>query len=142
MTRKENRIQFIKFTFFSISAGGIQAGSFALLDMIPTWSYSPKYLIAISLSVLWNFTLNRRFTFKSANNIPVAMFKIAIFYLIFIPVTTIGGDAIVELGVNQYLVLGTTMVLNFILEFLYQSICMYKNQMNTRVKKGEKYENN
>lgn len=132
MTKREDYIQFIKFTLFSISAGAIQAGSFALLNELTEFSYWPSYLIAVTLSVLWNFTLNRRYTFKSANNIPVAMTKIFIFYIIFIPVTTWGGDAVFNMGVNEYIVLGVTMILNFVTEFLYSRTFIYKNQMNTR----------
>lgn len=132
MTKKDNWIQFIKFTGFSISAGAIQAGSFTLLNELTKFPYWPSYLIAITLSVLWNFTLNRRYTFKSANNIPVAMTKIFIYYLFFIPITTWGGDAIVNAGVNEYIVLGVTMILNFVTEFLFSRIFIYKNQMNTR----------
>ena len=132
MTKKDNWIQFIKFTGFSISAGAIELGSFTLLNELTGFPYWPSYLIAITLSVLWNFTLNRRFTFKSSNNIPVAMTKIFIYYLFFIPITTWGGDAIVNAGVNEYIVLGVTMILNFVTEFLFSRVFIYKNQMNTR----------
>lgn len=135
MKKKEEWTQFIKFTLFSISAGAIQTGSFALLNELSGLPYWPNYLVAVSLSVIWNFTLNRRYTFKSANNVPVAMTKIFIYYLFFIPITTWGGDAIVNLGVNEYIVLGVTMILNFVTEFLFSKIFIYRNQMNTRVKK-------
>lgn len=135
MKKKDEWTQFIKFTLFSISAGAIQTGSFALLNELSGLPYWPNYLVAVSLSVIWNFTLNRRYTFKSANNVPVAMTKIFIYYLFFIPITTWGGDAIVNLGVNEYIVLGVTMILNFVTEFLFSKIFIYRNQMNTRVKK-------
>jgi hypothetical protein len=60
------------------------------------------------------------------------MTKVFIFYLIFTPITTWGGDAIVNLGVPDFLVLGVTMILNFVTEFLYTRTFVYKNQMNTR----------
>jgi putative flippase GtrA len=138
MTKKDNWVQFIKFTAFSISAGVIQAGSFTLLNELTKFPYWPSYLISITLSVLWNFTLNRRFTFKSSNNIPVAMTKIFIFYILFIPITTWSGDAIVNAGVNEYIVLGVTMILNFVTEFLFSRIFIYKNQMNTREERLKK----
>jgi putative flippase GtrA len=138
MTKKDNWVQFIKFTAFSISAGVIQAGSFTLLNELTKFPYWPSYLISITLSVLWNFTLNRRFTFKSSNNIPVAMTKILIFYIFFIPITTWSGDAIVNAGVNEYIVLGVTMILNFVTEFLFSRIFIYKNQMNTREERLKK----
>ena len=51
--------RFLKFVLFSASAGLIEIGSFALLNELLDWPYWPSYLIALTLSVLWNFTLNR-----------------------------------------------------------------------------------
>ena len=83
--KNENLIQMTKFLLFSISAGVIQVISFTLLYEVAKYVYWPSYLIALILSVIWNFTLNRKFTFKSAANVPVAMTKIAIYYAIFTP---------------------------------------------------------
>ena len=58
----------LKFVLFSISAGLIEIIAFSLLNELTGWSYWPCYLIALILSVLWNFTLNRRYTFQSASN--------------------------------------------------------------------------
>ena len=138
MTRKENTVQFMKFTLFSISAGIVQVLAFTLMLEIFKLPYWPSYLTALTLSVLWNFTVNRRFTFKSANNVPIAMTKIFIFYLIFTPLSTWWGDALTSNGFNEYLVLGGTMIINFVTEFLYSRIFIYKNQMNTRVIKEKK----
>ena len=66
----------VKFLLFSISAGIIQALTFTFLFEVIHFIYWPAYLIALVLSVLWNFTLNRKFTFKSAANVPKAMIKI------------------------------------------------------------------
>ena len=132
---KDDIIQFVKFTGFSISAGIIQILSFTLIFELIHVPYWPAYLTALTLSVLWNFTFNRRFTFKSANNVPIAMTKIFIFYLIFTPLSTWWGDAFVNMGINEYIVLGGTMIINFITEFLYSRQFIYKNQMNTRIPK-------
>ena len=122
----------VKFTLFSISAGVIQAGSFALFEELLHWSYWPSYLLALILSVLWNFTLNRRYTFQSAANVPVAMAKLAGFYLVFTPLSTWLGALAEQGGVNDYIVLAVTMVSNFVLEFLFSKFVMYRNQENTR----------
>ena len=82
----------VKFLLFSASAGIIEIVSFALLNELTGWSYRPCYLIALVLSVLWNFTLNRRFTFRSANNVPVAMLKVAAYYAVFTPLSTVLGS--------------------------------------------------
>lgn len=121
----------VLFTLFSISAGIIQFGSFALLDLITTWSYWPKYLISIVLSVLWNFTFNRKVTFKGSNNVYLAMSLTLLFYLVFIPVTTIGGNYFeTKLHVDGFIILAVTMVLNFVLEFLYTKyVVYYKNEV-------------
>ncbi len=125
-------IRALKFLIISLSAGIIQIVSFSLLNELIGWSYWPSYLIAITLSVVWNFTINRRYTFKSANNVPIAMAKVVFFYLVFTPPTTIGGEYLVgSLGWNEYLVLVLTMVLNFVLEFLYQRYLVFGKTIDT-----------
>lgn len=124
----------IKFTLFSISAGVIQIGSFTLLTEFSGLSYWPCYLISLCLSVIWNFTLNRKFTFKSATNVPVAMLKVALFYAVFTPVTTIGGNFLVEsLGWNNYLVEVISMALNFITEYLYDRFFVFGKSIDSAV---------
>ena len=129
----ESMIQAVKFFFFSVSAGVIQALSFTLLFEIAHLIYWPAYLIALTLSVLWNYTLNRKFTFKSANNIPIAMLKVALFYAVFTPLSTWWGDALSRIGWNEYLVLFLTMVSNLILEFIYTKYYVYKNSINSAI---------
>lgn len=125
----------VKFLFFSISAGVIQMGSFALLNELSGWSYWPCYLISLLLSVLWNFTLNRKFTFKSAANIPVAMMKVLGYYAVFTPVTTILGNYLTEtLLWNEYLVTAMNMVLNLVTEFLFQRFVVYGKSVDSNVK--------
>jgi len=132
--RHENYIQATKFLLFSISAGVIQALTFTFFYEIMKLEYWPAYLISLTLSVLWNFTLNRKFTFKSAANIPLAMSKVAFFYLIFTPLSTWWGDALTNLEWNAYLVLGLTMITNLVTEFLYTKYYVYKNNINTALK--------
>lgn len=129
--KNDNLRQIIKFTLFSLSAGLIQIVSFTLLFEVVHWVYWPSYLIALILSVLWNFTLNRKFTFKAANNIPIAMLKVALFYLVFTPLSTWWGDALTKIHWNEYVILGTTMLSNLILEFLYTKYFVYKNAINS-----------
>ena len=121
---KKQLWQAIKFTLFSISAGIIQIGSFALLEIFITDYWIP-YLISLVLSILWNFTLNRRYTFKSAANIPVAMTKVFGFYLVFTPLSTYLGDMAEGVGVNDFIILIVTMVANFVLEFLFCKFVVY-----------------
>lgn len=135
--KNDDILQMIKFTLFSISAGAIQIISFTLLFEVAKLIYWPAYLIALTLSVLWNYTLNRKFTFKSANNIPIAMMKVAFYYLLFTPLSTWWGDALTGMGWNEYLVLFLTMVTNLITEFLYTKYYVYKNGINTAIKKQE-----
>ncbi len=122
----------VKFVLFSISAGLIEIGAFTLLDNLTDWSYWACYLIALVLSVVWNFTLNREFTFRSANNIPVAMLKVAAYYAVFTPVTTLLGNYLVErCGWNDYLVTGLNMLLNFITEYLYDRFVVFGESIDT-----------
>ena len=131
--RKKELIRSVKFTLFSISAGLIQMGSFALMNELLRWPYWPCYLIALLLSVLWNFTLNRRFTFQSAANVPVAMVKVLAFYAVFTPLSTLLGNYLAEtLLWNEYLVTAINMVLNFVLEFLYQRYFVFRDHLDDR----------
>lgn len=130
---KENRKQFwqaVKFTLFSISAGAIQIGSFALLEIFIKDYWIP-YLVSLVLSILWNFTLNRRYTFKSAANVPVAMAKVFGFYLVFTPLSTYLGNLAEGAGVNDFIILIVTMLANFVLEFLFCKLVVYRGQEDT-----------
>jgi putative flippase GtrA len=131
LSAKQNTVQFFKFTLFSISAGGVQVISFTLLNELTRFTYWPSYLIALILSVLYNFTVNRRFTFKSVANIPIAMLKITAYYCVFTPLSTWWGDYLTKIGWNDYLVLIGTMFINFITEFLVCRFVVYRNSINT-----------
>ena len=122
--------QIIKFTLFSISAGVIQIGSFALLELFIE-TYWIAYLISLLLSIIWNFTLNRRFTFRSTANVPIAMAKILGFYAVFTPLSTWLGDMAESGGVNDFLILVITMLSNFVLEFLFSKFVVYRGKENT-----------
>lgn len=134
MKDKKELLRMIKFTLFSISAGVIEAGVFALLNELTSWSYWPCYLIALVLSVVWNFTLNRRFTFQSAVNVPVAMVKTLLFYAVFTPASTLLGQWLADKGWNEYLVTGLNMALNFVLEYLYQRYFVFAKHVDDRKK--------
>lgn len=130
MKSKGSVLQAVKFTLFSASAGIIQVGSFALLSLFIK-TYWITYLISLVLSILWNFTLNRRYTFKSAANVPVAMAKVFGFYLVFTPLSTVLGNLAEGAGVNDYIVLAVTMISNFVLEFLFCKLFVYRGKENT-----------
>lgn len=121
----------IKFTLFSMSAGLIEIGSFALLNELLQWDYWVSYLIALVLSVVWNFTLNRKYTFKSANNVPIAMLKVALFYCVFTPLSTLLEKYLTGLGWNEYLVTVINMVLNFVTEYIYDRFVVFRNSIDT-----------
>lgn len=128
----------VKFILFSISAGLIQIGSFTLLNELTGLPYWVCYLTALVLSVLWNFTLNRKFTFRSAANVPVAMLKVAAYYAVFTPLSTILGNWLADgLGWNEYLVTVINMILNFVTEFLYQRFVVFGKSIDSAVKTEE-----
>lgn len=133
--RKKELIRAVKFTLFSISAGIVQVLSFTLMNEVFTWSYRVCYFTALVLSVLWNFTLNRNITFRSASNVPIAMLKVAGFYLVFTPLSTWAGGALTEFGRNEYLVLALTMITNFVTEFLFDRFIVFGDSIDTAVKK-------
>lgn len=128
---KQYAVQFLKFTLFSISAGVIQFSSFTALNELTHLSYWPEYLIALILSVVYNFTINRQFTFKSSANYTLAMMKVAGYYVVFTPLSTWWGDYFTGKGWNYYVVLLGTMVINFITEFLFSRFVVYRKSVNT-----------
>ena len=132
--KKKELIRAIKFTLFSLSAGLIQFGSFAFMDEVLHMSYWPAYLIALTLSVLWNFTINRKFTFKSANNVPIAMFKVFVYYAVFTPLSTWWGKALTDINWNEYVVLLGTMVINFVTEFVFDRFFVFGKSLDTNIK--------
>ena len=139
LSKKEKRkevFRAIKFTLFSISAGLIEFGSFTLFSLLPGY-YKGIYWIpataSLLLSIIWNFTLNRRFTFQSAKNIPVAMLQVLAFYLVFGPISIWLAQMylIDTLGWNELLVKGIVMAVNFITEFLYQRLVVFRTTIDT-----------
>lgn len=135
---KKELLRTIRFTLFSVSAGIIEIAVFALLERLTPWSYWPCYLIALIASVVWNFTLNRNFTFQSAGNVPVAMAKVALFYAVFTPASTWIGNYLAEtLLWNEYLVTGLNMIANFVLEYLYDRFFVFRDSIDTRRKDTE-----
>lgn len=135
---KKELFRTIKFVLFSASAGIIQVLSFTIMEEGLHLVHWVSYLVSLVLSVLWNFTLNRKFTFYSANNIPVAMMKVAVFYVIFTPLSTwwtavLTGE---NVGWNEYVVLIGTMLINFVTEYLYDRFVVFGKSIDT-AKKAE-----
>lgn len=135
--RKKDLMRALKFFLFSVSAGVVQILSFTLLNEVifvngGEVGYWLSYLIALVLSVVWNFTFNRRFTFKSAANVPIAMLLVFAFYAVFAPLSTLLEWYLCDLqGWNEYLVLAINMVMNFVLEFLYQRYVVFRKTLDT-----------
>ncbi len=132
---KKELLRTVKFTLFSISAGAIELVVFALLERLTPWSYWPCYLLALIASVVWNFTLNRNYTFQASNNVPIAMAKVALFYAVFTPASTLVGNYLAEsLMWNEYLVTGLNMIANFVLEYVYDRFYVFRDSIDTRGK--------
>ncbi|MBQ9859488.1 MAG: GtrA family protein [Clostridia bacterium] len=136
MAHKNNEfVRSLKFVLFSISAGLIQVVSFTLLEEVLHLTHWLSYLIALVLSVVWNFTLNRKFTFHSAANIPVAMLKVALFYVVFTPLSTWWTAVLTDrVGWNEYVVLILTMLVNFVTEYLFQRFVVFGKSLDTAEK--------
>ena len=133
-------IRAVKFTLISISAGIIQIGSFTLMYELCSLDYWLSYLVSLLLSIIWNFTINRKITFKSTSNVPKAMAQLLGFYAVFTPVTMLGGQWIESLGVHGLIVEAVTMILNFVLEFLFCRFVIYRNSCDTAEKKENQVE--
>jgi putative flippase GtrA len=132
---KKEFIRAVKFTLFSISAGVIELGTFALLNELLRLPYWLSYVTALTLSVLWNFTLNRKFTFQSAANVPVAMLKVACYYAVFTPLTGwLEHVYTMSFGWNEYVATLLNMALNLVTEFLYQRYFVFAGSIDTNRK--------
>ena len=127
MEKKKELLRTIKFVLFSISAGVIQTVSFTLFEEFLHLTHWIAYLVSLILSVLWNFTFNRKFTFYSAGNVPIAMLKVAGFYVVFTPVSAWLGQLAATAGCPGLLVEALTMVANFVLEFLFFKFVVFRD---------------
>ena len=139
LNKKEEFIRALKFLGFSLSAGVIQLGSFEIMYTLIGWNnWWATYLISITLSVIWNFTFNRKFTFKSANNVPIAMLLVLAYYAVFTPISVFGGQALENIGWNGTIVTLLMMVLNFVTEFVYDRYVVFRKSINTNSLAKEK----
>lgn len=131
----------VKFVLFSISAGIVQIVIFTLLNEMFHLHYWVSYLFALTASVIWNFVFLRKFTFRSDNNIFVALMKVFGFYLVFTPLSTWWTAWLTEpiYGImwNEYIVLILTMLTNFVAEFLYDSFVVFRGSVDATIEKTE-----
>ena len=131
--KNKELIRTVKFALISASAGIIELGVFTLMNELCELPYWPCYLTALIASVLWNFTINRRYTFKSTANVPVAMAKVFAFYCVFTPVSTVLGNYLAEtLHWNEYLVTIINMALNLSTEYLYDRYVVFRDSIDTK----------
>ncbi len=138
--KNKELIRTIKFTLFSISAGIIQVLLFTLMNELIHLDYWVSYLTSLVASILWNFTINRKVTFKSSNNVKLSMLLVFLFYLVFTPVSTVLGNLAERAQINEYIVLAVTMISNFVLEYLYTRYVVYRNSCDTAEPKKEQTE--
>ncbi len=124
---KQTFLQAVKYFLIAASAGIIQTLSFSLFEEIMHLPYWPSYLISLILSVVWNFTFNRKYTFHSTGNITRAMLLTVLYYLVFTPLSTWAGDRLTSAGWNDYLVFALTLIVNGVTEFLYQKYLVFKD---------------
>ena len=128
----KNLWQAVKFTLFSISAGIIQVLSFALLhDVLGLESYWMSHVPSLVLSVIWNFTFNRRYTFRSDAPLVRSMLLVALFYVVFTPASAWWGTLLERAGVHAWLIEAINLLANFVLEFLYQLFIVYRGHIDT-----------
>lgn len=137
MKDKKEFFRALKFTLLSISAGIIQIALFALLNELLKFDYWVSYITSLLASIIWNFTINRKVTFKSSNNVTKSMLLVLLFYAVFTPVSTILGDLAENNNVNEYIILAVTMISNFVLEYLYTRFIVYRNSCDTLEKNSK-----
>lgn len=147
--KKKQFLQFLMFTGFSVSAGVIQ---FVTTGLLSTWTglisedsgyYWIAYLVGLVLSVVWNFTFNRKFTFKAANNVPLAMILVLLYYCAFAPLSTFGADAILDAWKNaagegwntnfEMVITAGMMILNFLTEFVWDKFVVFNEKVTNYI---------
>lgn len=141
--KKKELIRTLKFVLFSASAGIIETLAMILCEeIIKIPGHYVCYTIALVLSVLWNFTFNKKFTFKSAANVPKAMLLVFLFYVPFAPFSIWLEHFLSDVnGWNEYVVLAINMVLNLSLEYLWDNFVVYRNSKDTSDKPKKAEEN-
>ena len=134
--KKKELIRTVKFVLFSASAAVIELASYAIFFDLIHFEEWLAHLLSLILSVLWNFTLNRKFTFCSANNVPIAMLKVAGFYLLFTPLSTWWTAVLTgpKVGWNAYVVLVMTMLINFVTEYLFDRFFVFGKSIDSAKK--------
>lgn len=151
-SKKQQFIQILMFTGFSVSAGVIQ---FVTTGLLSTWTglmpegsgyYWIAYLAGLVLSVIWNFTFNRKFTFKSANNVPLAMGLVVLYYCAFAPLSTFGADAICDAWQNaagdgwnqnyEMVITAGMMIINFLTEFVWDKFVVFNDKVIAKLEKS------
>lgn len=135
--KRKEWLRTLKFTLFSVSAGVIQIGSFTMLYEVCHLEEWVAHLISLVLSVVWNFTLNRKFTFHSAANVPIAMLKVAGYYAVFTPFSAWWTAALAGIGWNAYLIEAINMLSNFVTEYLFQRFVVFRGNIDTAEEKKD-----
>lgn len=135
--KKKEFFRTLKFLIFSVGAAAIQVGSFTLMEEVFHVTHWLSYLVSLILSIIWMFTLNRKYTFRSANNVPIAMLKTAAYYAVFTPLSTWWTAVLTSpsVGWNEYLVLVMTMLINCSTEYLFDRFVVFGDSLDTAVKK-------
>ncbi len=127
--KKKELLQALKFTLFSISAGIVQAVSFAILhDVLGLESYWLSHVPSLILSVIWNFTFNRKYTFKPSGTLKRDMLLVALYYVVFTPASALWGTWLEKLGLHDWIIEIFNMLVNFITEFLFQKFVVYREK--------------
>lgn len=88
--------------------------------------------------MVWNFTFNRKYTFKASEHLTRDMLLVLGYYLVFTPLSTwwtavlTGANPFIGQEANcaqwlKYAVEIGTMLANFVTEFLFQRFVVYKD---------------
>lgn len=120
---------FYSFLYFSLGAGVIKLVSFLLLSLIDSGHGAVLVLaeiVSVVLSGLFNFTWNRKFTFRSTNNIVPGMFLYGLYSLIATPAVASFIVDLTRRGWADWLAKAMKMALHFILDSLYCKFVIFR----------------
>lgn len=160
--KRKGVVQFIKYALCAASAGIIQIVLFSILQtVLPKDMGNIHFIVedmqlgtfiattvALCASILWNFTFNRKFTFKDAGNVPLAMFLAFLFYVPFYPFQTWYVHTIKTLLSHHINVDGagiiaeaSVMAINFALEFIWQKFVVFRKPKDKKTATTQQEQN-
>ena len=133
----------VKYFLIAASAGLIQFGVCTLFDEVFYAKFNGQYyyvfyFVALVLSVLWNFTINRSVTFKSVGNVPKAMLKVLGYYVVFTPLSLQFSYYAIGWNIPDMVITVINILVNGVTEYLFMRLFVFKKEIDTKTEETKK----